>query len=404
LALASSAAAQSPLNSTVLVYDPGGKAAGAGVIVSPQGIVLTARHVVEDPGVEQQQASGWKHYHLRMEVQRYQHTDRNDARLIAVHPYLDIAVLQAEFDGNVPALRIASAGSLDSSRPVTLTGHRLGVDNQELFQQINGTISEADRNGIIVVRPNVPAGYSGGSTVQSGALYGVVRSVNPVRVETYVLPVAAFAPALRGMGVTLTEGSFARRTDPVQMETVDAELEELTRKMHRMEEFYAQSQTQVSWIARLVVKPGGAGNPPRLTLELTYEKYRDTQPDLVGDITADVEPLYDDDNYRDWRAAHPGEGRFRVSGLFDEVDRVVRKDGIRRELERLIRMYYDDLNLPLSKLRGFRIQSEITFVTADNSVTDPITRRICFALVPAAYESGPLKSMSQRGEPCLVTE
>ncbi len=403
-----SVTASPALDATVLVYGADGEPKGTGVLVSPDGIVLTARHVVED--LRMTDAAGRSYYRLKTTLRRQSESQPVPARLIAVHNYLDVAVLQAEFPAKVVSLRIA-ASPLKGSAPVVLTGHRLPSGNRLLFNQTSGAVKDLDRSGLIVVNVSVPNGYSGGPLVRNGELSGLIRSTDPMAQETFVIPVNAFAPGLAAMGIRVEAGEYARRTGEVlqrveeEIEQLGTKLREVTAKMDRLQDFYIQSQTEVYWIARLQIeKSAHASAPPELTLELSYEKVRPTQPDLIGSISATVEPIYDDDSYKQWRSQHPGEGRIQIVGTFDELQPSVSKSGIHRELRRIALLHYGNLNLPPGKIRGFQIQSEVEFVTADTSVPDLLKRNICFAIVQSAYESGPLKPMSERGERCLISE
>ena len=395
------------MDATVLIYGLDGEPKGAGVLVSPTGTVLTARHVVDHLRVEDA-ATGLVYYRLKTQLRRAQDTSRVDARLIALHPYLDVAVLQAEFASDIVALKIAAAPPTQNA-PVVLTGHRLPAETRLLFNQTSGAIKDLDRSGLIVINTNVPQGYSGGPLVKDGELLGLIRSVDPMAVETFVLPVPAFASALAAMGVALEPGSYAKQTGKAlaaaqnEIRALRKELDDVAAKMDRLQDLYEESQTEVSWIARLQVEEAqSAGEPPKMSLELTYEKARTNQPDLVGYISATAEPIYDDEAYRQWSSQHPGQGRLRIDGFFDERQPSVLKPMIHLELRRMAQLYYGNLDLPLDKLRGFQIQSEVEFVTADNSVTDSLKHNICFALVQSAYERGSLKSISERGEQCLI--
>ena len=93
------------LDATVLIYGADGEPKGAGVLVSPDGIVLTARHVVEDLQMTDE-VTGRRYYRLKTTLRREGDNQLVPARLIAVHNFLDVASLQAEFDSEVTALKI----------------------------------------------------------------------------------------------------------------------------------------------------------------------------------------------------------------------------------------------------------------------------------------------------------
>ncbi len=403
------ALADPAMDATVLIFSPDGEPKGAGVLVNPDGVILTARHVIADLIVEKaDDVTGLSYYPLMTTVRRQTADSKASARLIAVHPYMDVAALKAEFPAQVPALKIA-ASRLERNAQVVLTGHRLPVQSRVLFNQTGAHVKDLDRGGLIVVNTNVPQGYSGGPLVKDGELFGLIRSVDPVKVETFVIPVTAFAQALAAMDVGLAPGGYATRTSELvhqmagQFQRLSSQLSDVTAKMDRLQDLYVQSQTDVSWVARLHVKQPISGDElEELTLELSYEKARSTQPELVGAISASVEPIYDDEDYKRWRSEHPGVGHLRIEGTFDEQRPKVTKPEIQRGLSSMAQLHYGNLDLPLEKLRGFQIQANVRFVTADNSVREPLERSICFALVPDAYESGELTSMSERGERCLI--
>jgi serine protease Do len=141
---------------------------GSGVIVSPDGYILTANHVVEDAeSVKVALSTGEKEF---------------DARVIGTDPPTDVAVLKIETKKPLPALVIADSDKLEVGDVVLAVGNPFGV-GQTLTK---GIVSALSRSGFgingyenfIQTDAAINPGNSGGALVDTeGRLVGINTAI-----------------------------------------------------------------------------------------------------------------------------------------------------------------------------------------------------------------------------------
>ncbi len=115
---------------------------GSGVIVSPEGYILTANHVVDgaDPdGVKVSLASGGKEI---------------SARIVGTDPQTDVAVLKIDGD-KLPPITLADSDKIEVGDVVMAIGNPFGVGQTVTM----GIVSATGRTGLGIIRQGSQRGY-----------------------------------------------------------------------------------------------------------------------------------------------------------------------------------------------------------------------------------------------------
>jgi hypothetical protein len=157
---ASDAVVHDAMRSVVAIYRANAsKPIGTGFIITPDGYILTASHVVDQNSDQYKGAT----FRVRLES----NTSSIDARLVAQSEYLDVALLKI-IPPNDPS-------SLSEVKPLPLKERSADKDftilgnpsetRPKLFDQTNVTVSDPDRIGLKVVTPDAEAGNSGGPVI-----------------------------------------------------------------------------------------------------------------------------------------------------------------------------------------------------------------------------------------------
>jgi serine protease Do len=144
---------------------------GSGFIVSPDGLIITSRHVVEDPEAE---------YTIIVEP-----TKKYPAKVLARDPIDDIAILKIE-EQNLPHLELGESDKLELGQEVVAVGNALGEFHDtvsagivsglsRLIQATNEFTRQAERlKGLIQTDAAINPGNSGGPLVDmEGKVVGI---------------------------------------------------------------------------------------------------------------------------------------------------------------------------------------------------------------------------------------
>ena len=146
--------------------DPGQQGVGSGVIVSPEGILLTNNHVVEDAGEIDVQLSDGR------EVR---------AQVVGTDPETDLAVLRIPLD-KLPAITLGRSQDLHIGDPLLAIGNPFNVGQTVTA----GIVSALGRNGLglstfesfIQTDAAINPGNSGGALVNAqGHLVGINTAI-----------------------------------------------------------------------------------------------------------------------------------------------------------------------------------------------------------------------------------
>jgi S1-C subfamily serine protease len=160
-----STVAEKTIDATVLVQVQGGH--GSGFIVAPEGLVVTACHVLDSPWGLTQRAT------LRLNDGR-----ERGATLLCAHRPLDFALLWIDEPGSYPALAIGPAKRLRYAQTVMAVGHP-GVGGRTLTNTVStGIVANpaCTHRGIewIQMTTDIDPGNSGGPLVnEQGEAIGI---------------------------------------------------------------------------------------------------------------------------------------------------------------------------------------------------------------------------------------
>ncbi len=166
---------------------------GSGVIVSPNGYILTASHVVEDADV------------VKVALTLPTGEREYEARVIGSDPATDIAVLKIEANTNLPAMVLADSEKLEVGDLVIAIGNPFGVGQTvtkgiisalgrggfnitgyENFIQTDAAINPGNSGGALVDAEGRLAGINTAIMSKSGGFQGVGFAV-PINMARYVM-------------------------------------------------------------------------------------------------------------------------------------------------------------------------------------------------------------------------
>jgi serine protease Do len=127
---------------------------GSGFIVSKDGLIVTNRHVVSDQGAE---------YTVMMNDEK-----KYAAKVMAIDPVNDVAILKIEAGNNLPVLDLADSGSLKIGQTVIAIGNSLG--------EFRNTVSKGIISGL---KRNVTAGDGFGQAENLSEVIQTDAAINP---------------------------------------------------------------------------------------------------------------------------------------------------------------------------------------------------------------------------------
>lgn len=173
-------------DTVVILQTPRGL--GAGVIVDPQGIVLTNYHVIADALVAPRSLFGGEEPTTSRLVARFANDRRMEAKIIVADPQEDLAVLQlmpTPRDGQPPetfkAAKLGISADLKVGQEVFAVGNPVGLPHSVA----RGIVSALDRTGVlqnalaslIQLDASINLGNSGGPLFNlDGELVGIVTA------------------------------------------------------------------------------------------------------------------------------------------------------------------------------------------------------------------------------------
>jgi Trypsin-like peptidase domain len=352
---------------------------GTGTVISFTGLILTARHVLYDG---KEAGSQSPNYLATVLVSFVGTTDLEPADLIAVHPYLDIAVLQLRSATRtpIPAKMETSPKTLGESagKQVAVIGHV--IETGELDQVLSANINSVDRHGHIILNQSVRTGTSGGPVFMGDKLIGVVRNTGVN--STTVVPIARAIEYLSLVGVFFSENGAERRT---------GDIAGLAAKVQRYETTLGQIERDLSWTADMSEED----SPPpdteaKLQLTISFQRKLRIQPPLEAIIKIVVVPLFRGDQFEN---VSPIErSGFEYSGVRIK-DKPIRFDDVRQDLETVVEEYKNKKNLVVSRsdIIGFDIKAWIYGIKDTGyAETPPKPSTVCFSLRADDKKTPPL--------------
>jgi hypothetical protein len=300
---------------------------------------------------------------------RYKESDRYEqADVIAIHPFLDIAVLEVRGSAR-PGMKInEKLEGLATGQDITLIGHVIGQSPQsdQLYQVKSTKIDTVSRHGHIIAGRFVMKGTSGGPAIMDGRLVGVVRSSGDD--SSTIIPVALAIDYLRLVGIVFSEEGLARRADDISV--LASRVQEYDRLLHEI-------QLDVAWSAAFTQSAGQSA--PNGELLITYERKLQAQPLFRAKLTLGVVPLFRGD---DFARLSPDKRRgFTLSNWIK--DQAVRFDAA-QDLEGVLNEYRtggDGVRARMVDLIGFDIKGQVASIVGDGFIRkriDPFF--VCFEI------------------------
>ncbi|UCF91499.1 MAG: trypsin-like peptidase domain-containing protein [Desulfobacterales bacterium] len=350
------------------IYNQNKQLIGTGTSISFSGLILTAKHVLEDHG---ESGSRSPNYFLKVMIRRYQRADYEKAELLAVHPYMDLAILVNRFGQPIPPVPIGGLKGLKPNDTVMIIGHRKGQSDGELYKVITATIDEIDRHGHIILGRGVDRGTSGGPAIYRDRLIGVVR--NSTIDRTTVVPVQSAWDYLKLMGVELTKEGLAIKTNHIA---------ELASKAGKYEEILMDIQMDVNWFAEM--SPIRDKNddptlfPKDVALKVWYQKKLSTQPSFNTLVSLDVTPVFSGQAF----ASRLSEERktFLHSGWLLAAKGMLEFANLGMDIEVAADQHYSQFGIERKDFVGFDIVGQIDSIQGQGFVRIPEKHHVCFSL------------------------
>lgn len=353
-------------NRVVEIYDQNKRLIGTGTSISFSGLILTAKHVLED---RSEGGARSPNYLLKVLIRRYQQANYEDAELLAVHPYMDLAILVKRGGKPIPPVPIGGNKGLQSQAPVKIIGHRQGQNDNELYKVVEATIDEIDRHGHIILGRGVDSGTSGGPAIHQDRLIGVVR--NSTIDRTTVVPVQPAWDYFNLMGVVLTEKGLAKKTDHIAV---------LASRAGIYEEILMDIQLDVNWFAEMrpIRNEGDAPNqfPKNVALKIWYQKKLSTQPNFDTVVSLEVTPVFAGQAF----GSLPPEKRkkFLHSGWLFAAEGALEFLDLGKDIEVAADRHYAQYGIERQDFVGFDIHGQIDSITGPNFVRMPEKQNVCF--------------------------
>lgn len=260
----------------VAVYDDDGNLLGSGASVSATGLILTAKHILE------QRISGQRALSYRMSVNIKSQRDTNfrSARLVATHPHMDIAILSAPEGELIPPLLIGTPENV-SDKVWFAIGHPRGTgsNTQRLFVAESGQWSSVQlTDGWYVIGSGFDTGMSGGPVIVGDRIVGIVSYASS---RTYIVPLYKSLDFFDLLGFSTTEAGAMRQQDHVGI---------LAGKVQKYEQILSDIQVDRQWICVLDTNWNEETDrmPSELSLTLHSEKRLRSQPEMSARIGMDM--------------------------------------------------------------------------------------------------------------------
>jgi len=350
---------------------------GAGSIVGPEGLIVTAKHVIIDRNVTSQD------YLLSVFFQLRGSGDYHRADLIAIHPYLDVAILMAKVSTSVSeSLFPFQIGDVNKEDPVSMMGHKKDDEN-ELHKSVPGLVSQV-RNGYMVIGSGVNEGFSGGPVVHESRLVGVIRSTTAF--ETHAVSIKDCIRYFRMVGVVFEVDGYAEFKDYIkEISVLKASVLDL--------------QTEVNWFARLIPKKENENSefPRRFVLEISYTKSQ-FQPKFGGRVTLRAVPVFDNENY--WALKKKDRKGFTGDRVFFEDSQKASFDQITPQIHYVRTKKYRGHQINEGDFIGLDVRAAIEFQFTEQTDKNIRVRHVCFELRRNEADGGVVRDISAEGRSC----
>jgi len=243
-----------------------------------------------------------------------------DAKLVAAHPYLDLAIVKI-VGGDVsawPALPVLlEHEGVKSKESVVIVGHK--QEPKKLYVERKAEIDDSDVSGHIQVSRFVQKGTSGGPVIQDGKVLGVVVETD-FREKTLVTPLWHAKDYFTIVGVAFLGEGYAKE----QNTTAD-----LIERVSSYEAVFTDILLDLDWSARLnltgVVDPAGLKNGE---LGIGFDRKLRVQPMIDARLVLALGPTFAGQTERS------PKGIYRTMWL-EAPEAEARMESIHRDLDKL---------------------------------------------------------------------
>lgn len=168
---------------------------GAGFLITKQGHILTAKHVIDFEKA------------LRVYVKFDGDSEHRTAQILNAHPIFDLAYLKID-DRNLPSpAKFGDSASVVQGEPLTIIGHPMKEGQEYRYEAANLSVKSINERGCILLGGDLSPGFSGGPAFNSkGQVIGIAFATHPVIRESYVFPVQYLQHFLLSVGIDVGPG------------------------------------------------------------------------------------------------------------------------------------------------------------------------------------------------------
>jgi hypothetical protein len=266
---------------TFNINDSAWRRTGAGFLVTPEGHILTAKHVIENPP------------HLSVEVEFFGQAEHKSADVVRVDPYFDLAVLRVSGENLPPPMRFGRAADVKEGDNVRIIGHPRRGQQEYPFEIASNPIKSKSR-GFLILGGDIFPGNSGGPVLDSrDEVIGVAISHSETYEESYVLPIHAAQDLLLAVGVDTTPGDVG--TYQEKLAQLEANLRLLREANKKYNDAMGFLQSDLAWniaLRAMENESPSKGSVPNRDLEISYIKKFPDQYTPTEEIFLMVTPFF----------------------------------------------------------------------------------------------------------------
>lgn len=351
--------------SVVEIYNQNKELIGTGSSISFSGLIISSKHILEDT------ASGGSiapNYLLKILVRQSESSIYEEAELLSIHPFMDIAILAKRGGAPIPPLSINNSIDLDIGTDIVIVGHR--QSGNIIYKTKTAKIDEISRDGHIIASRMVERGTSGGPALCKNRLIGIIRSTGVD--YTTIVPIDRALDYFQLMGIKFSDEGYAYESDDIAKLASKAEL---------YEQIITDIQIDYTWVAE--IKPiKSDGQTLMLTdktiIGIEISKKLSTQPNLEAKIELFAIPIFKN-NQCIFSSDKKRVGFTRSEWLKYDDNKRVEFDNIKKEVQGLIRKYENsNPNFSIEDLSGLDLHSKISTMDGKGFIRRPSDIGVCF--------------------------
>ena len=266
-------------SSVVVIHDDDQRKLGSGAWVNTDGLILTAKHILELPMTGQSAPR----YLLSVYVQKREDTKLWRARLLATHPHMDLAILQSVETSDEPIVPLLIDKPPEPSNSTWYAiGHPYGFGEEaQKFYVATGNWAEVDRKeGRIVLESPTDNGMSGGPLVVHNKLVGVLSHSDST--NSFAEPVTDGLEFFTLLGFQVEDSGLMAKVD---------HLGTLATRVRTYERILGAIQADLKWSCELFASwnfASPSGLPESVVLSLLNEKRLQMQPDIHARVSLEL--------------------------------------------------------------------------------------------------------------------